>query len=631
MSELHLLRPEWLLAFIPFVLFLLLHKRKQTLSGQWKNIIAPQLQPYILKQPEKNTSQRSYAALFICTGILSILALAGPSWQKQPSLVYHSQAGLIIGLDLSLSMTAQDVAPSRLQRAKFKIRDILKQHKDLNVGLIVYSGDAHMASPLTRDVDTIMALLPALDPYIMPASGSNLVLLAQQAVSLFEQGKSQPRQLLLLTDGVEAQDIKAASALLKKAKIQLSILTIGTQQGAPIVKPDGSFFKGANGQIIMPGLETQSLQKLANASHGRITALTSDDQDFEYLLTSNTLDAQFEQSSEEVEFDQWSDAGYWLMLPLLLLSLGFFRKGLLSVIVLVGLMHAPNESWADEGLMSSWFLNDNQQAMKQFEQDPKAAAQLFNDPNWKASSHYKAGEFQEAADLWQESNNLKNRFNRANALAQLNQFDEAIKAYDDILNDTANATMDQTLLDDTQFNKALLEQLKEQQDQQKQDGDDSKQDGEESDKNKQDQESKDSDSQDSEQKNKDGSGEQSDENKSSEDSQQESDGQESEDKSENPAEQKQSKEDKDAQEKAEQAREALKNKAQESDENKDQEDSQKAQPIQKTTQQLEQEQSMQQWMERIPDDPGGLLRNKFLYQYKNRKNNNIKDGDRKAW
>ena len=630
MSELHLLRPEWLLGFFPLLLILFFHKRKQALSGQWKNIIAPQLQPYILKQQEKNTSQRSYTALFICAGILSILALAGPSWQKQPSLVFHSQAGLIIGLDLSLSMTAQDVAPSRLQRAKFKIRDILNKNKDLNVGLIAYAGDAHMASPLTRDVDTIMALLPALDPYIMPAPGSNFVLLAQQAVTLFEQSKSQPRQLLVLTDGVEKQDIKAASTILKKANVQLSILTIGTQQGAPIVKPDGRFFKGASGQIIMPGLETQKLQDLANASDGRIAPLSNNDEDFEYLLAKGSLNSQFEQSSEEVEFDQWSDAGYWLLLPLLLLSLGFFRKGLLSVIILVSLMQVPNESWADDGLMSSWFLNDNQQAMKEFEDNPKAAAQLFNDPNWKASSHYKAGEYQAAADLWQDSNNLQNHFNHANALAQLNKLDEAINKYDEILNHSDNSNVEQTLLDSAQFNKTLLEKLKEQQDQQKQDG--------EQDQNKQDQESQNPHSQNSEQKNKDNSDQQADES-----DQQNSEGEQEgkpEDKSENPADKKQSQKDKEAQEKAEQARQALSNKEQNEEQNEEQnkdteqeknKEGQESMAVPKTTEQLEQEQSMQQWMERIPDDPGGLLRNKFLYQYKNRKNNNIKDGDRKSW
>ena len=358
MSDFHLLRPEWLLALLLLLALLIYRKRQQALSGQWKNIIAPQLQPYVLKQqkniqPKENIIQ---GALW-CAALLAIFALSGPSWEKQPSLVYNNQAGLVIALDLSLSMTSQDLPPSRLQRAKYKITDILNQQQNKNMALIAYAGDAHIASPLTRDKKTIQSMLPALDPYIMPTQGSNLVHLVEQASALFEQGNSNPRQLLLVTDGVEPQDISAATKALNENDIQLSILAIGTEQGAPIVKPNGQFFKDSQGNVIMPGLEWENLQTLADASGGRIIKISNNDKDINYLLTQSALQESFTEQKETVEFDQWQDNGYWLVIPVLFLSLFAFRKGLLLLLV-IGFLNAPTKSWA-ESTLPDLLLNDN--------------------------------------------------------------------------------------------------------------------------------------------------------------------------------------------------------------------------------------------------------------------------------
>ncbi len=266
MSDFHLLRPEWLWALLPLLLTIFFQRRQKALSGQWKNIIAPQLQEFLLKKTEHSSSNNNlFMGGLWLAAILTILALTGPSWQKQPSLVYSSQGGLVIALDLSLSMTSQDLSPSRLQRAKYKITDILKQTEQDNIALIAYAGDAHVASPLTRDAKTILNMLPVLSPYIMPTPGSNLVSLVEEAAALFEQGKSSPRKLLLVTDGVEPQDIQRVSQLLKEAQIELSILAVGTEQGAPIVKPDGHFFKDSQGQVILPVLEWDNLQQLSDA------------------------------------------------------------------------------------------------------------------------------------------------------------------------------------------------------------------------------------------------------------------------------------------------------------------------------------------------------------------------------
>ncbi|MFT6261490.1 MAG: Ca-activated chloride channel family protein, partial [Crocinitomicaceae bacterium] len=371
MSEFHFLRPEWFIALFPILVAFLIQKRSVALSGQWKSIVAPALQPYMLKhnKADKNLSLVKY--VFLLAAILAVVALAGPSWKKQPSQVFNSQAGLVIALDLSLSMSAQDVSPSRLQRAKFKILDVLDQNIGNNMALIAYAGDAHVASPLTRDIKTIQSMLPVLDPYIMPAQGSNVRSLVDESIKLFEQGKSSPKTLLLVTDGVEESDINYAANALKVADIHLSILAVGTKQGAPLVKPDGQFFKDSNGQVIMPGLEWNDLKSLSDKSDGRIRMLTSNDSDIKYLTETQSLEQGFEETEESIVFDQWFDSGYWLVLPIILLALFGFRKGVLLAMCLM--IFQPNNSWAQDLQSSSlpdFLLNDNQAAMKEFDDNP---------------------------------------------------------------------------------------------------------------------------------------------------------------------------------------------------------------------------------------------------------------------
>ncbi len=628
MPDFHFLRPEWFLAIIPVVVLFMIQRRQSALSGQWKNIVSPALQPYMLKKQDstKQTSILKYAALL--TAALTIKALAGPSWKKQPSQVFNSQSGLIIALDLSLSMTAQDISPSRLQRAKYKILDILDLKLGNNIALVAYAGDSHVASPLTRDIKTIQSMLPALDPYIMPKQGSDVRRLVDESIKLFEQGKSSPKTLLLVSDGIEENDIEYAASALKAAKIQLSILAVGTEQGAPMVQPDGRFFKDSNGQVIMPALEWDNLSALANQSNGRIRMLTSNDSDIKYLTNFEVLNEEFEETEESVVFDQWFDSGYWLIIPILFLSLLGFRKGIVLSICLI--MLQPEATWANEQTNATTvsnlpdiLLNSNQTAMKRFESDPESAAETFTDKKWKASSLYKANDHQAALEQWGEFSDTESLYNQANSLAYLNRLDEALATYEKVLESNPEHK-------DAKHNKAIIEKMMQQQDSQQ--SNDQKSD----EKTEQDDSEKgDSDKQEPDQS-KQGDGDPQDGEKS--DQEPSKNGEKSEadqnQPSDNPANQEQQSEKDSEQQSADQ------NNPDDTDEKADQptqakqdgEESSDQEPLnaQQISKNAEQEQAMQQWMERIPDDPGGLLRNKFLYQYKNR-NRNDQDGDRKPW
>lgn len=625
MADFHFLRPEFLLAIIPLIVFVLLQVRSSHLSGQWSKIVAPQLREFVIKQAGKKRNNAWSKPLIALATLLAIVASAGPSWEKQASQIYNSRSGVIVALDLSLSMTAQDVTPSRLQRAKYKITDILNQEGSRNIGLIAYAADTHIASPLTRDAETLKALLPALDPFIMPGNGrSNTLRLAEEAVNLFEQSKSEPRTLILVTDGVEPQDIDQAAALLKENKVQLSILAIGTEQGAPMMGPDGRFFKGADGQPIMPPLELEDLQNLSTQAGGKIQKFSNTDSDIEYLLSTTDNNETFTAIEDMATFDQWKDGGYWLMIPVLVLALFAFRKGVLLVAVLA--IFQPSDSWA----LPEILLNDDQIAHKNFESNPEAAAQQFTDKSWKASSLYKAGKYEEALTIWKNKTDAQSWYNRGNTLAQLGKLEEALHAYDKALDQQPD-------FEDAAFNKSIIEQLKEQQDQEQngQDGQQSDQQNSQDQQQNSDQKGQQSD----QQQNQEQDGQQSDQQKSNsqktdqksqDQSEQNTSSSDSMDEYENPMNQlsQEEREQKEAEEKAAQQQSEPEEGEQGGEESQRQ---LQQKQISQKPEMTEKDQAVMQMMNKIPDDPAGLLRNKFYYQYQQRNRQQKNQGDRKSW
>lgn len=625
MSDFHFLRPECILLILPLAALFFLKQIKPLKAGNWQNVISPKLQQYMLIQNAPSGANKVINIAFWLSALLAILALAGPSWQKQSSHVYHSNQGLVIALDLSLSMTAQDTNPSRLQRAKFKIMDILDSQKGKNIGLVAYAGDAHVVSPLTQDINTIKSMLPALDPYIMPSPGSNLVKLAQQTATLFEQSNSTPRTLLLVTDGVETEDVTQASDILNQANIQLAILAVGTEQGAPIVQPDGRFFKDSKGQVIMPPLEWDTLSQLASQSSAHIEKLANSDKDINRLLASLNDEREFTKNQDDnIQFDQWMDSGYWLILPLLLLTLAAFRKGVVLSLLLM-IMWQPQDSYAQTQLPDI-FLNGDQKGAKYFANKPKQAAEYFNNPQWKASSLYKSGDYQGALNIWKQYEDVDSLYNKGNALAHLQQIDQAIAAYDAALAINPDHA-------DAKANKALLEKMQNQNQQNSQQNQDSDNSQKNQENQQQSQQGSQSDEQQNQKSNPSDVNQQSESGESSQEeaSQAQQDAQEQSQQNANPLNQAQSDEEKQKEQEMEEMREQLAQQNQQQQQEQTAKDASAVQSQPMSKEELEQQQAMQQWMQRIPDDPGGLLRNKFLYQYQQRNGNTESNGERKPW
>lgn len=328
LSEFHFIRPYWLLAIVPYLVLLTLMVKNKLSQGSWNAVCDTGLLPYILQQKTVSRSRWPLTAGAIA-GLLVIFALAGPAWERLPAPVFRNESALVIALDLSRSMDAEDIKPDRLTRARYKIADILNRRKDGQTALLVYAGDAFTVTPLTEDTDTISSQLSALTTSIMPAQGSDTASAIEMAVDLFKQAGLQKGQILLITDGVNIEN--TLDTVQSLGAYKLSILAIGTEEGAPIKTPRGGFLKDRQGSIVVPKLDPGELKELARSGGGTFQMISADDQDIESLLTAIERMSEHQATEEENELllDRWEDRGPWLLLAALPFAALSFRRGLL--------------------------------------------------------------------------------------------------------------------------------------------------------------------------------------------------------------------------------------------------------------------------------------------------------------
>lgn len=603
LADFHFIRLYWLLAILPTIVIAFLLWRNKLSRGNWTACCDAELLPFLLEEKAANHS-RLWLMIGIISTLLVIVALAGPTWQRLPSPAFRNEAALVIALNLSPSMDAADIKPSRLTIARYKIADILKQRKDGQTALLVYSGAAFTVTPLTNDINTIDSQLAALTTDIMPSQGNNTASVLEKAVALFKQTGLQSGQILLITDAVDIDE--ALPAAKKLDNFQLSVLGVGTEDGAPIALPEGGFLKDEQGSIVVTKLNVADLSALAQAGHGHYQTITADDHDIQSLLS--TIDKPMQQQGKEDDnlmLEQWDDKGAWLLLLVLPLAALFFRKGLL-VIAFVLLLPLPKNSYAFD--WQDLWQRPDQQALKAYQQQDYAkAAEKFENPDWQAAAHYKAGEYDKALKTYQSQakQTADNFYNQGNALAQSGQLKEALAAYEQALKlDPNNA--------DAIFNKDLVEKELEKQKEQQQEDKQDKKDG------------KDEQGSDEQKSGKQQGSDNKDQQNQQQNQQSEQDQQAKEEQSSQPEEeQQQQKQEKGQEDLAKQ--EEVKSKEQSKQQEQQQAAEQQKDDAQKPTQQAakpgdapakdEKQQANEQWLNRIPDDPAGLLKRKFKYQY----------------
>ena len=636
MDLFHFLRPWWLLAIVPAVLLALTLWYQKHRARQWQQMVAPELLKYLLDGQTTRINPLYLIALLV-SWLLACIAMAGPSWEKRPVAVEKNQQALVIMLDLSPSMMSEDLKPSRLVRARLKMIDLLRERKDGQTALLVYAGDVHVVTPLTDDVETIINIIPALHPNVMPAEGSNTEAAVERGLKLLKDAGIPQGDLLLMTDGViEDAQYSVIETMKQNNQYRLSIMGVGGTEPTPIPSSKGGFVRDGKRNIVTTQLNVGELQSLANQTRGRYRTLTNNSSDIDYLMN---LPAPEKQETQKVdrEFDSWYDRGHRLVILLIPILLYCFRRGVLLGLLLIPIAGlTPTESYAF-GWDDLW-KNKNQQAYEQLQQEQASeAAQKFEDPEWKASAQYRAGDYAGAAQNFSQLDNANSHYNRGNALAKAGKLPEAIKAYDEALKQQPD-------MEDAKKNRKLVEDaLKQQQEQQQQNQDqqnkDQNQDQNADQQNKQDQQQ---DQQDQSQQNQDKQQNQDSQNQNNQ--QQNNNEQNSEEQSRQEQEQQQEQQKQDMKNQAEKDQQEQQNNEQQSaeqqqagkpeNEEQQEQDKQAAQQAEEAQNQQEAEQqemqaatpeddgltdeerqAMEQWLRRVPDDPGGLLRNKFNYEH----------------
>lgn len=583
LSQLHLMRPEWLWTLLPAALLALLLLYFRGRGGSWSDIIAPDLLPYLIGKQQASRGPNLLPLLFVAWAVAAVAA-AGPAWEKLPQPIHQKQDALVLALDLSYSMMAQDLSPSRLIRARQKLLDLLEQRGEGQTGLIAYAGDAHIVTPLTDDNPTIANLIPALNPGMMPVPGSDPAAAIGQAIDLLRSAGISKGKILLITDGVDEGSAKAIAAQLKGSGMSMGVLGIGTPTGAPIPLPQGGFIKDNSGKIVIPTLDESALRKLAAESGGSYSRISLGDDDLERLLSEVLPDASAQTLMLDRTADAWEDKGYLLILLLLPVALALFRRG--WVVCLLPLLFLGNPQPAAAQSWSTLWQTPDQQGQKALnEDDNEAASSLFENPDWAATAAYRNEDYERAAKQFSESKTADSLYNRGNALARMGKLDEAIEAYQQSLKLQSEKS-------DASENIELLEKMKEQQDEQEQ-GDEG-------------QDQEDQDKQDKDQQNPPEEQKPSDDPSDPDDSAQDSD-QEQEPEPEPEPEPEQ-------QEEPEQEQGS----EQDSEQEEQDREAQQAQAEEPSEEDKEKEQAMEQWLRRVPDDPSGLLREKFRYESRQR-------------
>jgi len=623
MSEFHFLRPYWLLALIPLMAFSWQFFRLGREGGDWRRVCDPALLPYILIHDAGGKSARRASWLFGLGGLLAIFALAGPVWERLPAPAFRNDAALVIALDLSRIMDAADLKPSRLERVRFKIADILKQRKDGLTALLVYSGDAFTVTPLTDDVGTITAQLSALTSDLMPAQGSRTELALERAGQLLKQAGLARGDVLLMTNGGSlGKGADAAKSLLSEG-YRVSVLGVGSEEGAPVPLSEGGFLQDTKGNIIISKLAALALRQLAEAGGGVYRKLTADNSDVQALQGFFNQQAQGGQQDAGAKngatIEQWEERGPWLLLLLLPIAALAFRRGILAVLVLLALpLPRPAQALEWQAL---WQTRDQQASQALQAGDAVKAAETFDNPAWKAAAQYKAEKYDEAAETLEGQETSDAHYNRGNALAKAGDLMGAVVAYDKALklnpkNEDARYNMELV-------EKKLKEQEKEQEKQKKQD---KGQGQDKQDQGKGKQEKKDQAGQ---KEGQDQDAQKEGEKQPKQDQQQQS-SEQGEDQQGEPQqgqsgqpEQSEAKPGKEQSAAQQNQQEAQKEQAKEASAGKPQKDKpEQAEPEKATAamegRKSEDQQASEQWLRRIPDDPGGLLRRKFQYQYQQR-------------
>jgi Ca-activated chloride channel family protein len=434
LEHFHFLRPTWALLLIPWLAMVVIRSQQREKQDMFGGIIAPHLLQHLRLQrfDTRWLNPKNFSLLFM---VLVLLVLMGPTWRQQLSPLNQDEAALVVLLDVSSTMQQRDVQPSRLQRAKQKISDLLALRPDKKSALIAYSGTAHSVLSLTADQDILNQYLAAITPSIMPRSGK----FPEYSLPLADeilQGRNAPATIVMFSDGLGAESGQAFESYFLTHPHQLLVVGVGSENEESGIAP----------------LERESLKALATNANGVYLSLTVDNADVRQL--NRHVESHYTVTQDSAL--PWLDSGYLLVFPAMGLFLMWFRRGwtltwmwlilpaVLSSTPVPALAQqeaapitrerpATEQSAAMRGFADLWLTGDQQgRLLLQLGRYTQAAAR-FNDLMWKGIAYYYNEDFMLAAEYFSRQDSDDALFNEANARAQGRDYVRAVRRYDRLL------------------------------------------------------------------------------------------------------------------------------------------------------------------------------------------------------
>ncbi|MEM1235709.1 MAG: VWA domain-containing protein [Pseudomonadota bacterium] len=399
----HFLRP-WLLLLVPVVLLLWWFIRDH---GQSKVAQADGLAPHLREALTLGrVSKRRFQPIdgVVAGLILAILGAAGPTWSRVPDPFLAQTAPLVVVLEVSSSMEGTDIAPSRLERGKQKIRDLLELRAGARTALVAYAGSAHRVVPLSEDADIMLPYLEGLSTETMPSDGSNAAAALEIATEILT-GETAPGAILFVLDGIDTVDVPTFESVSDATIAFLAML------------PDGQ--------------RDQGLDQMSD-----ITVVPVQPSDTDVRQLDRVLNTAFRRAMLEDETQQWDDRGRWLAFPAALLALLWFRRGWTMKWAMIAALSigysAPNRAAADG--VADWFFTPDQQGWIAYQRnDFTAASALFVDPLWKGYAYYRNARYPEAIDILTRLDTAQAHYIRGLSHLRNRQYREGVRAFERVL------------------------------------------------------------------------------------------------------------------------------------------------------------------------------------------------------
>ena len=433
-EKFHFLRPEYLWYGIPLAIILLLGVIAYSEKTTWKKHIAKHLRPFVIQNGTSWKSRLIHFSLFLLFG-LTFLGFLGPTWKevKEPSKKLESQ--FVIALDLSQSMLATDISPTRLERAKFKIHDLLEANPKAETALKVFAASTHTVVPFTTDYKIIRDNLDGLKPTMMPKRGTGFDNLFGHLDSLFVDNKAEGK-ILIITDDLEGIDVQKVSAFMQQNNVVLNIYPISTMAGGHVP----SFYNAklalkVNGKVITSKRNLAISDNLKSIDKVQVMQMSLDNSDVKLLAEDISEHLIFEEKPES-EDKNWQDSGYLLVLPILILFAFSFRKGwaIYSIMFLLcfSSCNKPSEDKESNRMAFKdlWFTKDYQ-GQQAFEKGQfSEAAKLFKNPIHQGVSYYKQGDYLSAKTAFEKDSSNTSLYNLGLTYAKLGDLEKSQEIFE---------------------------------------------------------------------------------------------------------------------------------------------------------------------------------------------------------